>query len=71
MSCLPSRVTLRVKPNGALSQYYPVTPGQSYTVLDRMSDCFVIETDMPGQLASIHWSRFTSIPGSKAVVPTA
>lgn len=58
MSNLPATVVLNQKPDGYHSQHYPLTVGKEYAVRGEMGSCLVIDSDEPGQTASVHWSRF-------------
>lgn len=55
---LPKTVTLHQMPDGYLSSHYKLTLGNEYTVRGEMGSCVVIDTDEPGETASVHWSRF-------------
>lgn len=55
---LPDTVTLHAMPDGYLSKDYALTIGKAYAVRGQMGSCVVIDTDEPGETASVHWSRF-------------
>lgn len=54
-------VILTTKPDGCLSSSYPLTLGKQYKVVGRMGSCLVVETDIEGETASVHASRFTPV----------
>jgi hypothetical protein len=56
-----SSVKLIEKPEGCLSQYYPLTAGCVYTFLGWMGSCVVLSTDVEGQTASVHHSRIKCV----------
>ncbi len=62
---LPKRVTLRVAPDGSLSCTYALKVGASYATRGRMGCCIVVDTDRPGETASVHWSRFEPARGEE------
>ena len=50
-------VTLIEKPNGKESQHSPLTVGNVYAFLEWSGSNVVITTDVPGETASVHYSR--------------
>lgn len=50
-------VILLEKPTGKESQHYPLTGGNTYEFLEWSGSNVVITTDVPGETASIHYSR--------------
>lgn len=50
-------VQLIEKPSGHLSHQYPLTVGNVYTFIGWMNTCVIITTDVPGETASVHYSR--------------
>jgi len=50
-------VTLLEMPDGHTSKDYPLTVGNTYEFVDWSGSNIVITTDVPGETASIHYSR--------------
>ena len=57
---IAEKVTLQKMPDGYHSQHYSLTIGKEYKVRGEMGSSVVIETDEPGETASVHWSRFVT-----------
>jgi len=50
-------VTLLEKPTGHDSQHYPLTVMKKYRFLEWSGSNVLITTDVPGETASVHYSR--------------